>query len=132
MTGTTFPTIPVSSADPFERGRQYRTQAAEYIKGSVEVYEETFAYYTGLDWPEIRALAREFREPIAAYDERIIREIDGIAGAYAERGSNEAGRSQDEPHDEISIPRFAPDGGSVCALSSARTNLRALRCHHEI
>jgi hypothetical protein len=41
MTGTTFPTIPVSSADPFERGRQYRTQAAEYIKGSVEVYEET-------------------------------------------------------------------------------------------
>jgi isopenicillin-N N-acyltransferase like protein len=83
MPATMFPIIRVSSADPFERGRQYGEQAAEYIRGSVDVYEETFAYYTGLDWPEIRALAGEFREPIAAYDERIMREIEGIAEGAA-------------------------------------------------
>jgi isopenicillin-N N-acyltransferase like protein len=79
MTTTAFPFVRVSSADPFERGRQYGERAAEYIRGSVDVYEETFAYYTGLNWPEVRKLAAEFREPISAYDEGIMREIEGIA-----------------------------------------------------
>jgi isopenicillin-N N-acyltransferase like protein len=79
MTTTAFPYVRVSSASPFERGRQYGEQAAEYIKGSVGVYDETFAHYTGLDWPDVRKLAGEFREPIAAYDEGIMLEIEGIA-----------------------------------------------------
>jgi isopenicillin-N N-acyltransferase-like protein len=76
---STFPTIAVSSADPYERGRQYGEQAADRVAGSVDVYRETFDHYTGLPWERIRELAAEFRGPIAAYDPAIMREIEGIA-----------------------------------------------------
>jgi isopenicillin-N N-acyltransferase-like protein len=76
---STFPSFRVSSADPYERGRQYGEQTAEYVAGSVDVYRETFGYYTKLPWEDIRKLASEFREPIAAYDPAILREIEGIA-----------------------------------------------------
>jgi isopenicillin-N N-acyltransferase-like protein len=74
-----FPSFTVASADPFERGRQYGSGAAEYVRGSVEAYADTFAHYTGLGWDEVRARSRLFRDPIGEYDESILRELEGIA-----------------------------------------------------
>jgi isopenicillin-N N-acyltransferase-like protein len=74
-----FPTFRASSADPFERGRQLGAASAAQVRGSVDVYTETFAHYTGLAWPEVRELAARFHDPIAAYDPEIAREIEGIA-----------------------------------------------------
>lgn len=77
------PRFSVKSDDAFERGRQLGAQAAEYVRGSVEVYQQTFDYYTGLPWSEIRRLAGAFRAPIEAYDAEIMREMDGIAEGAA-------------------------------------------------
>lgn len=74
-----FPFFRVESDDAFERGKQLGAQSAPYVKGSIDVYRETFAHYTGLEWGEIRKLASEFHAPIAAYDPEIVREIEGIA-----------------------------------------------------
>jgi isopenicillin-N N-acyltransferase-like protein len=79
LTRSEFPAFRVSSGDAFERGRQLGAAAKRQVHGSVAVYEETFAHYTGRSWPQIRALAAEFAAPIAAYDPEILREIEGIA-----------------------------------------------------
>jgi isopenicillin-N N-acyltransferase-like protein len=69
----------VSADDPFERGFQLGRASAEYVRESLAVYEETFAYYTGLGWEAIRERAAAFLAPIERYDELIAREIKGLA-----------------------------------------------------
>jgi isopenicillin-N N-acyltransferase-like protein len=76
---TEFPYFRIESDDAFERGKQLGEQSASYVQGSIDVYRETFAHYTGLQWDEVRKLAAEFHAPIAAYDAEIVREIEGIA-----------------------------------------------------
>jgi isopenicillin-N N-acyltransferase-like protein len=74
-----FPIVRVSSPDPFERGRLIGEGARERIYETVAQYGETFAHYTDLSWAEATVFAERFRDPIAAYDESILDEIDGIA-----------------------------------------------------
>jgi isopenicillin-N N-acyltransferase-like protein len=76
---STFPSFSAASADPFERGRQLGAASARFVHESVDVYRETFTYYAKLDWDQVRELAAAFREPITAYDEQIMREMDGLA-----------------------------------------------------
>lgn len=71
--------VQVASEDAHGRGRQYGERAGELIAASIEVYRETFAYYAELDWSRVRTLAAEFRDPIAAHDDQIMAEMDGIA-----------------------------------------------------
>jgi isopenicillin-N N-acyltransferase-like protein len=87
MSTRQFPSFKVESDDAFERGRQLGSQAAEYVRGSIAVYTETFDYYTGMPWESVRELANEFYAPIEAYDPEIVREIEGIAeGAGVQTG----------------------------------------------
>ena len=74
-----FPRFTVESDDPFERGRALGAATGLRIRGSIEVYAETFAHYTGLEWPDVRVRAERFRAPIEAYDREIAREIEGLA-----------------------------------------------------
>jgi isopenicillin-N N-acyltransferase like protein len=74
-----FPAFCASSDDAYERGRQLGSAAARHIRGSVDVYAETFRHYTGLAWSDVRRHAGRFHDPIAAYDPEIAREIEGIA-----------------------------------------------------
>lgn len=80
---TPFPRFAASSEDAFERGRQLGAASAGQVRGSVEVYAETFAHHTGLGWAEVRERAAGFYDPIAAYDGEIAREIEGIAAGAA-------------------------------------------------
>lgn len=73
------PHVRVSADDPFERGRQLGATTADRIQRSIEIYDETFSYYTALPWPRIKDFAARFREPIEAYDAAIMREIEGVA-----------------------------------------------------
>ncbi len=74
-----FPHHRVAGADPRSRGREIGASARERVHQSVAVYEETFAYHTGLAWPQVTELALEFADPIAAYDGAMLAEIEGIA-----------------------------------------------------
>ena len=74
-----FPLLRVSAADPRERGRIIGEETRDRIAESVSIYEETFAHYTGLDWDEIKAYATGYAAPIAAYDEAMLTELEGIA-----------------------------------------------------
>ncbi len=78
-----FPLIRVSSADPRERGRIMGEEARGRVVESVAAYQETFRHYTGLSWEEVTELALEFAPPIAAYDEAILAEIEGLAEGAA-------------------------------------------------
>src|SRR5580704_9661651 len=52
---------------PYDRGRQYGTQARDRIRLSVQAYQRVFAHYTGWDWPDVRRAAAGFEAPIAAF-----------------------------------------------------------------
>jgi isopenicillin-N N-acyltransferase-like protein len=64
---------------PRQRGRQYGEQAAERIGRSLSAYTGVFLHYAGWDWPTVLEQARRFEAPIAAYDQRYLDEIAGIA-----------------------------------------------------
>jgi isopenicillin-N N-acyltransferase-like protein len=64
---------------PFERGHQYGEQVSDRIAKSLEGYERIFRHYTGLSWSEVRSRAEPFAEPLAAYDEELMPELEGIA-----------------------------------------------------
>jgi isopenicillin-N N-acyltransferase-like protein len=57
----------------------------ERIIETMAHYAETFAHYANLSWPEAALLAEQFREPIAAYDEEILAELDGMAAGASLR-----------------------------------------------
>ena len=75
---TLFPHVRVEGG-PRERGRQYGEQARERVALSVEAYREVFAHYAGWDWDKVTEEARRFEPAIAAYDERYLDEMRGIA-----------------------------------------------------
>jgi isopenicillin-N N-acyltransferase-like protein len=74
-----FKVVRVSSPDARTRGRELGEAARDRIHESKVSYEETFAHYTQLSWDKVTDLALEFAEPIKAYDEAILEEIEGIA-----------------------------------------------------
>lgn len=69
----------LASGGPRERGRAIGVQAAARIARSVAIYEEIFARYTGLAWPDVRRHAGRFAEAIDGYDVQLLPELEGIA-----------------------------------------------------
>lgn len=74
---TPCPLIEVSGA-PFERGRQYGSQAAERISNGVSHYAVQLKSL-GLGWPEIRALVTDYLPVIERFDAGYVEEMRGIA-----------------------------------------------------
>src|SRR5579859_3907740 len=64
---------------PYERGRQYGTQARDRVRLSVQAYERVFAHFTGWDWPAVRRAAAAFEAPIAAFRPAYLDEMRGLA-----------------------------------------------------
>jgi len=73
-----YPKIVVEGAAR-ERGRQYGAAAADRVQRSIAAYGEVFAHYAGWDWARVRTEAEAFRAPIAAYGQKYLDEIVGIA-----------------------------------------------------
>jgi isopenicillin-N N-acyltransferase like protein len=73
-----FPHVRVEGG-PRERGRADGEGAAERIALSVEAYREVFADWAGWDWQKVRAEAAGYEAPIAAFSEKILEELRGIA-----------------------------------------------------
>jgi isopenicillin-N N-acyltransferase like protein len=78
MTMTAIPRVRVAGT-PYERGRQYGTQARDRVHLSVQAYGRVFAYYTGWDWDAVRRTAAGFEAPIAAFRPAYLDEMRGIA-----------------------------------------------------
>ena len=74
----TFPQVRVGGG-PSDRGRAYGEQARTRIARSIEAYREVFRAYAGWEWDQVRKEAARFEAPIAAFDERYVEEIRGIA-----------------------------------------------------
>jgi len=64
---------------PYDRGRQYGTQARARVHLSVEAYQRVFAHYADWDWPAVRRAAAPFEAPIAAFRPACLDEMRGIA-----------------------------------------------------
>src|SRR5579872_5361713 len=64
---------------PYERGRQYGTQARDRVRLSVQAYERVFAHFAGWEWPAVRRAAAAFEAPIAAFRPAYLDEMRGIA-----------------------------------------------------
>jgi isopenicillin-N N-acyltransferase-like protein len=64
---------------PYERGRQYGTQARDRVRLSVQAYERVFAHFAGWDWPAVRREAAAFEAPIAAFRPAYLDEMRGLA-----------------------------------------------------
>ena len=73
-----FPHVRVSGGAR-ERGRAYGEQARRRISTSIHAYEEVFGAYAGWSWPEVRREAARYEASIAAFDERYVDEMRGIA-----------------------------------------------------
>ena len=73
-----YPTVNVAGSAR-ERGRSYGEQARDRVNRSCQLYAEVFAAYAGWDWARVRKEAARFADPIAAYDQRYLEEIIGIA-----------------------------------------------------
>ena len=69
----------VANGGPRERGRSYGAQAAARVARSIEIYDEVFRVYAGLEWKTVRDRAGEFVDAIDAYDHQLLPEIEGIA-----------------------------------------------------
>ena len=74
---TPCPLIDVSGA-PFERGRQYGSQASERISKGVSHYAVQLESL-GLGWPEIRSLVADYLPVIERFDGGYVEEMRGIA-----------------------------------------------------
>ncbi|MFN8217900.1 MAG: C45 family peptidase [Solirubrobacterales bacterium] len=121
-----FPHHRVASANPRTRGRELGAAAREQIHGSVAVYEETFAYHTGLAWAEVAELALEFAEPIAAYDPAMLAEIEGIAaGAGLSTADVLALNARTEIMFGLKVPPL-PECTAFCAGPGATADGRVL------
>jgi isopenicillin-N N-acyltransferase-like protein len=78
MSELSFPRIRVRG-DPLERGRQYGEQASERIRQCIEVYKDVFDHYAKWGWKQVTEHAQTYIPAIAAYRERYIDEMCGIA-----------------------------------------------------
>lgn len=52
---------------PYQRGRQYGTQARGRVRLSVQAYQRVFVHYAGWDWLAVRREAARFEAPIGAF-----------------------------------------------------------------
>ena len=59
--------------------RAYGEQARERIATSIRAYEEVFQAYAGWSWQQVRREAARYEAPIAAFDDRYLEEMRGIA-----------------------------------------------------
>jgi isopenicillin-N N-acyltransferase-like protein len=75
---TQFPTVRVSGP-PRERGRQYGEAARERVRISIDAYRDVFAHYAGWDWEKVTDEALRYMEPVRAFDERYLQEMQGLA-----------------------------------------------------
>jgi isopenicillin-N N-acyltransferase-like protein len=73
-----FPEVIVSGS-PYDRGRQYGTQARDRIHRSIAAYAETFEYYAGWDWSQSRGEAMRFVPAIEDFAPAQLDELRGIA-----------------------------------------------------
>ena len=73
-----FPHIRVTGS-PYERGRQYGQQAAEYIRRNIEVYQGLFSHYIGWNWEQATEHALIYEEIIGEYRSHFLDEMRGIA-----------------------------------------------------
>ena len=63
----------------YQRGREYGGQAAARVRLSVQAYQQTFAHFTGWDWPAVRREALRFEAPIGEFRPAYLDELRGIA-----------------------------------------------------
>jgi isopenicillin-N N-acyltransferase-like protein len=54
-------------------------QARDRIGLSIDAYRDVFRAYAGWDWAQVRSEAARYQAPIAAFDERYLLEMRGIA-----------------------------------------------------
>ena len=73
-----FPHVRVAG-DARTRGRQYGEQAAERVRRSIEAYGHVFEYYAHWDWLTVTDQALRYVEPIGAYHQGYLQEMEGIA-----------------------------------------------------
>ncbi|MGZ8662151.1 MAG: C45 family autoproteolytic acyltransferase/hydrolase [Actinomycetota bacterium] len=73
-----FPHVRVSGG-PRARGVAYGEQARDRIATSIRAYEDVFQAYAGWSWPQVRSEAARYEAPIAAFDDRYLEEMRGIA-----------------------------------------------------
>jgi isopenicillin-N N-acyltransferase-like protein len=78
-----FPYFHVSGPDPRDRGQQLGLAASGPIQATLEFYRRCFEDSAGISWPVVREIATRFKTPIAAYDEAILEEMEGIAEGAA-------------------------------------------------
>jgi isopenicillin-N N-acyltransferase-like protein len=74
----TYPHVRVEGG-PRERGRQYGEAARDRVRLSVEAYREVFQHCAGWDWARVHEEARPYEAPIAAYGQKYVDELRGIA-----------------------------------------------------
>jgi isopenicillin-N N-acyltransferase like protein len=74
--------VVITEGTPTERGRQHGEQAADAIALGVEKYMDRFSHFAGIGRAEVCDVAMRYVEPIRAYDEAILQELEGVsAGA---------------------------------------------------
>jgi isopenicillin-N N-acyltransferase-like protein len=73
-----FPEVIVSGS-PYERGRQYGTQARDRVRGSITSYAEHYDYYAGWDWSRSRREAMRFLPAISDFAPAQVDELRGLA-----------------------------------------------------
>jgi len=73
--------LPVISTKgkPFERGKQYGTQAQKLVRRNVEVYFDMWRSLWNAGRPEILKKSKEIVPVIGEYDAEILEELEGIA-----------------------------------------------------
>jgi isopenicillin-N N-acyltransferase like protein len=64
---------------PRERGRAYGEAARTEIRASVAYYRKAFRLSSKLEWTDVQASARRWREPVAAVAPDLLTEMDAIA-----------------------------------------------------
>ncbi|WP_328603628.1 C45 family peptidase [Amycolatopsis sp. NBC_00345] len=64
---------------PRERGRAYGEAARTEIRASVAYYRKAFRLSSNLEWTDVQASARRWREPVAAAAPDLLEEMDAIA-----------------------------------------------------
>ena len=77
----TLPRAPVISVKgkPFDRGRQYGSQAREQIRQNVELYFDLWNALWGARRPEVLKLSKRLVPVIGGYDADILEELEGVA-----------------------------------------------------
>jgi isopenicillin-N N-acyltransferase-like protein len=78
MAARSVPLIEISG-DPRRRGNAYGESARAEIRSSVAYYQRAFAVSSGLEWPDVLASARQWRDVVGAAAPDLLVEMDAIA-----------------------------------------------------